>query len=185
MFENTAATAGAAAIVTFWKEAGPELWFAKRPDFDHRFREQFLDLHLEAARRKLSRLLEFPEGALALCLLLDQFPRNAFRGTPHMYATDEVALEVADAAVRAGHDRALDPALALFVYLPFGHSERLDDQNRSVELAQRLGSDSVAHAVGHRAIVERFGRFPHRNPILGRVMLPAEQRFLDEGGFAG
>ena len=102
-----------------------------------------------------------------------------------MYATDELAREVADAAVRAGHDRALEPGLALFVYLPFGHSERLADQDRSVELSRRLGADYVEHAAGHRAIVERFGRFPHRNPILGRPMRPDEQRFLDEGGFAG
>ncbi len=154
-------------------------------DFDRRFREQFLELHLEAARGKLSRWLEFPEGALALCLLLDQFPRNAFRGTAHMYATDRLALELADAVVSAGYDRALDPALVLFAYLPFGHSERIADQDRSVELARRLGDDSLAHALGHRAIVARFGRFPHRNPILGRRMRPDEQRFLDEGGFAG
>lgn len=185
MLENHAAPEGAAAVVTFWKEAGPERWFAKEPEFDRRFREQFLELHLEAARGKLSRWLESPEGALALCLLLDQFPRNAFRATAHMYTTDGLALEVADAAIRAGHDRALEPALALFVYLPFGHSERLAHQDRSVELNRRLGDDYVAHAVGHRAIVERFGRFPHRNPILGRSMLPLEQRFLDEGGFAG
>ncbi|HEU5074560.1 MAG TPA: DUF924 family protein, partial [Polyangiaceae bacterium] len=132
-----------------------------------------------------ARWLELPEGALALCLLLDQFPRNAFRGTAHMYATDRLALEVADAAVRAGHDRALAPSLAAFVYLPFGHSESLRDQDRSVELTRRLGDDYLAHALGHRAIVERFGRFPHRNPILGRPMLPIEERFLAEGGFAG
>jgi len=185
MSSKTAAPEGAASIVTFWTDAGPELWFAKEPEFDRRFREQFLELHLEAARGKLSGWVESPEGALALCLLLDQFPRNAFRGTAHMYATDGLAREVADAAVRAGHDRALDLALALFVYLPFGHSERLADQDRSVELARRLGDDSLAHALGHRAIVERFGRFPHRNPILGRAMLAVEQRFLDEGGFSG
>jgi uncharacterized protein (DUF924 family) len=175
----------AAAVVTFWKEAGRERWFAKDPEFDRRFRDRFLALHLEAARGNLSSLLESPEGALALCLLLDQFPRNAFRGTAHMYATDELARKAADAAVRAEHDRVLEPPLALFVYLPFGHSERLADQDRSVELSQRLGADYLAHALGHRAIVERFGRFPHRNPILGRTMRSDEQRFLDEGGFAG
>jgi uncharacterized protein (DUF924 family) len=185
MSEKIVAPGGLGDVVAFWKEAGRERWFAKDPEFDRRFRDQFLLLHLEAARGKLSSLLESPEGALGLCLLLDQFPRNAFRGTPHMYATDELARRVADTAVRRGHDRALEPALALFVYLPFGHSERLSDQDRSVELTHRLGADYLAHAVGHRTIVERFGRFPHRNAILGRPMRPEEQRFLDEGGFAG
>jgi uncharacterized protein (DUF924 family) len=172
-------------VVDFWRRAGQKLWFAKEPEFDRRFRDEFLLLHLDAAHGALSGFLETPEGALALCLLLDQFPRNAFRGTPRMYATDELARSVADAAVRAEHDRFLEPELALFVYLPFGHSERLDDQDRSVELSRRLGGDYLAHAVNHRAIIERFGRFPHRNPILGRPMRADEQRFLDEGGFAG
>jgi uncharacterized protein (DUF924 family) len=177
--------AAPATVVEFWRSAGPKLWFAKDPAFDRRFRDEFLPAHLEAARGELSSFLDTPEGALALCLLLDQFPRNAFRGTPRMYATDELARSVADAAVKAGHDRVLEPALVPFVYLPFGHSERLHDQDRSVELCGRLGGDSLAHAVGHRSIIERFGRFPHRNPILGRPMRPDEQRFLDEGGFAG
>jgi len=185
MVESQHAAEVAATVVTFWKEAGEKRWFAKNPEFDRRFREQFLELHLEAARGKLSHLLEFPDGALALCLLLDQFPRNAFRGTAHMYATDELARTVADRAVRAGYDRALAADLALFIYLPFGHSERLADQDRSVELSRRLGADHAAHALGHRTIIERFGRFPHRNPILSRPMRDVEQRFLDEGGFAG
>lgn len=179
------AAADAASVVEFWKAAGEQLWFAKDPNFDEKFRERFLALHLEAARGELDGLLASPVGALALCLLFDQYPRNAFRGTPHMYATDELARKVADAAIRAGHDRAIEPPLSLFFYLPFGHSESLSDQDRSVELARRLGPDYLVHALEHRAIVERFGRFPHRNPILGRSMRSDEQRFLDDGGFAG
>ncbi len=172
-------------VVEFWKQAGPELWFAKDPEFDRRFRERFLTLHEAAARSELGSWLETPDGALALCILLDQYPRNSFRGTPRMYATDALARAVADAAIRAGHDRALSHPLAMFVYLPFGHSEEPADQERSVELVRRLGQPHLSHAERHRDIVRRFGRFPHRNSILGRPMRPEEQRYLDEGGFKG
>ena len=168
----------------FWRDAGPKLWFAKDPAFDRRFRERFLKLYERAARGELAGWLATADGALALCLLLDQFPRNAFRGTPRMYATDARARAAAEAAVAAGHDGELGE-LALFVYLPFGHSESLADQDRALELCKRLGAMHAEHAERHRAIVRRFGRFPHRNPILGRPMLPEEQRFLDEGGFRG
>ncbi|HMJ10173.1 MAG TPA: DUF924 family protein [Polyangiaceae bacterium] len=174
----------ARAVVEFWRQAGPQQWFAKAPDFDRRFRERFLASYEAAARGELDAWLSTPEGALALCLLLDQFPRNAFRGTPRMYVSDERARSVAEAAIHAGHDRVLG-GLAVFVYLPFGHSENLADQERSVALAQRLGQPHVEHAQGHRDIVRRFGRFPHRNPILGRSMRPEEQRYLDDGGFRG
>jgi uncharacterized protein (DUF924 family) len=173
------------AVVRFWVDAGPKRWFAKDPSFDRAFRERFLRLHEAAARRELSHWLKTAEGALGLCLLLDQFPRNAFRGTPRMYATDELAREVARLAIEAGHDRAVSADLALFVYLPFAHSESLADQERSVELMKRIGKANLGHAEGHREIVRRFGRFPHRNPILGRVMTTEERRFLDSGGFSG
>lgn len=175
----------AKALVAFWKAAGPALWFAKDPAFDRRFRESFAALYEAAARSELDSWLLTPEGALALCLLLDQYPRNSFRGTKRMYATDELARSAADAAIRSGHDLAVELELALFMYLPLGHSESLADQERSVALAKRLGPRSLEHAQGHRDIVRRFGRFPHRNPILGRSMKPEEQRFLDQGGFAG
>ena len=177
--------AAAAAVVDFWRQAGPALWFAKDDDFDRRFRERFLTLHEAAARNELSSWLATADGALALVVLLDQFPRNAFRGTPRMYATDRLARAVADAAMDAGHDRAVDPELQFFFYLPLGHSEDLADQERSVALCRRLGQPTLSHAEGHRDIVRRFGRFPHRNPILGREMTKEEQRFLDDGGFAG
>jgi uncharacterized protein (DUF924 family) len=122
---------------------------------------------------------------LALVLLLDQFPRNAFRGTSRMFASDAMAREVASAAIDAGHDRAVEAGLQVFFYLPFAHSENLADQERSVALNLRLGEPGLSDAEGNRLIVKRFGRFPHRNPILGRAMTPEEQLFLDEGGFAG
>ena len=173
------------AIVTFWREAGPGLWFAKDDTFDRRFRDRFLASHEAAARGELAGWAATAGGALGLVLLLDQFPRNAFRGTPRMYATDALARDVAAAAVDAGHDRAVEARLPLFFYLPFGHSEDLADQERSVALARRLGQPDLSHAERHRDIVRRFGRFPHRNPILGRAMRPEEQRFLDDGGYRG
>lgn len=172
-------------VTAFWRDAGPALWFAKDEAFDTRFRTRFLALHEAAARGDLADWAGTPEGALALLVLLDQFPRNAFRGTPRMYATDPLARRVAAAAIAAGHDAALEPAMRLFIYLPFGHSEDLVDQERSVELARSLGQPSLSHAERHRDIIRRFGRFPHRNPILGRSMTPVEQRYLDEGGYAG
>jgi uncharacterized protein (DUF924 family) len=122
---------------------------------------------------------------LALVILLDQFPRNAFRGTTRMYATDGLAREVADAALAAGHDHRIEPELRLFLYLPFAHSETLRDQERSVALAEKLGDPSLSHARGHHEIIRRFGRFPHRNRILGRTTTQEEQRFLEEDGFKG
>jgi uncharacterized protein (DUF924 family) len=175
----------ASAVVSFWREAGPSLWFAKDPAFDQRFRERFLSLHEAAMRGELMPWMRSEQGALALMILLDQFPRNAFRGTPRMYASDGLARVLADAAIRAGHDQRIEPDLRLFMYLPFGHSELLADQQRSLELTRSLGEPNSSHAQRHHDIVKRFGRFPHRNSILGRTMRPEEQRFLDEGGYSG
>ena len=174
-----------ADVTAFWRDAGPTLWFSKDEAFDTRFRTLFLALHESAARGDLAAWAATPEGSLALLVLLDQFPRNAFRGTPRMYATDPLARRIAAAAIDAGHDAALEPAMRLFMYLPFGHSEDPSDQERSVEFAHGLGQPSLSHAEHHRDIIRRFGRFPHRNPILGRSMTAAEQRYLDEGGYAG
>ena len=173
------------SVVQFWRDAGPKMWFAKSADFDRTFRERFLEQHEAAARQELMGWLTTAEGALALVLLLDQFPRNAFRDTPRMYATDELARQVADSAIAAGHDRAVPDDLAVFFYLPFGHSEILSHQERCVALATRLGDPHPARAQHHCDIVRRFGRFPHRNALLGRVTTAEEQRYLDEGGYKG
>lgn len=175
----------AQSVLVFWAAAGPTRWFAKNPAFDTEFRVRCLVWHEAAARGQLDRWSANPQAALALVLLLDQFPRNAFRGTPRMYATDAQAREVAAAAIEAGHDLAVDEPLRLFFYLPFAHSEHLADQDRSVALCRDLPPPSPANSQRHRDIIRRFGRFPHRNPILGRGMTADEQRYLDEGGYQG
>jgi uncharacterized protein (DUF924 family) len=172
-------------VVAFWRDAGPALWFAKDPAFDARFRERFLLDHESAARGELAQWQSTPEGALALVLLLDQFPRNAFRDTARMYDTDALARKIASTAFAAGYDQGVERELRKFFVLPFAHSEDLTDQERSVALARRIGPDDLAHAQHHRDIVRRFGRFPHRNAILGRESTPQEKDYLANGGYAG
>ncbi|TEA79450.1 DUF924 family protein [Allopusillimonas ginsengisoli] len=175
----------AQALVDFWKQAGPKAWFAKNDAFDAAFRDRFMTHHWLAARAGLDGWVDNPIGALALVLLLDQFPRNAFRGTPHMFATDGLARVHARAAIGAGHIQNIDSALVLFFCVPFIHSEELVDQRYGVELYRRYASDNLSFALDHCAIIDRFGRFPHRNPLMGRNSTPDEIRFLEEGGFAG
>lgn len=172
-------------IIDFWTEAGPALWFAKDPAFDARFRERYLGLYEAAARGESTNWGATPDGALALVLLLDQFPRNAFRGTARMYATDSMARAAARAAIESGFLERVPRELQKFFVLPFAHSEDDADQARSVQLAKRVGPEELARAQHHRDIVRRFGRFPHRNKILGRVSTKAEQDYLDNGGYAG
>jgi uncharacterized protein (DUF924 family) len=172
-------------VVAFWREAGRGRWFRTDDAFDRQFRDRFLLAHEAAKGGQLGAWTHEPNGALALLILLDQFPRNAFRGTSRMFDSDEKAREVAGYAVRMGFHKAFDADLRNFFYLPFMHSEQLKDQDVGVELARELGGAALEHARAHRGIIERFGRFPHRNAVLGRVTTPAEQRFLDDGGFAG
>ena len=172
-------------VVRFWEQAGPQRWFRRDAGFDAQFRERFLALHESAATGALDPWLASADGALALVLLLDQFPRNAFRGTARVYATDARARAAADSAIRAGFDRMVPPALRQFFYLPYMHSEQLEDLERCVRLNEPLGGEPLRFALHHRDIVARFGRFPHRNAILGRTSTPDEDRFLAEGGFGG
>lgn len=176
---------GALSVLQFWTDAGPSLWFAKDAEFDRLFRTRFILDHEAAARGDLDYWQSTPEGALALVILLDQFPRNAFRGTPRMYDTDALARRVATRALAAGYDQVTGPILRKFFVLPFAHSEELADQERAVALARRIGADDLAHAEHHRDIVRRFGRFPHRNRILGRESTRAEIDYLEHGGYQG
>ena len=174
-------------VVAFWKDAGPSKWFAKDEVFDARFRERFEDAHFRAARRELDPWVETPEGSLALLILLDQFPRNVFRGTGHAFATDPLARMFASRALEAGHDLQIEGDIRRFFYLPFQHSEDLVDQARQMALFQtrmeRTSTDRWAEH--HHGVIARFGRFPHRNRALGRETTPEELAFLDEDGFRG
>lgn len=173
----------AADVVAFWREAGPEQWFRGGEAFDAACRARLGDAHHAAARRELDAWAATAEGALALLLLLDQIPRNIFRGSAHAFATDGLARHVAVRALDAGHDAAFEPALRAFFYLPFEHSEAPADQDRSVALFDALGDANYRdYAHAHRDVIARFGRFPHRNAALGRDTTPAEQAWLDAGG---
>lgn len=176
---------GALAVIEFWKQAGPKRWFAKDEAFDRRFREAFHTAHFQAARRELENWMQSPEGALALLLLLDQFPRNTFRGTAHMFATDPLARLYARQMVEAGMDQLIETPLRAFCYLPFAHSEDPEDQQLSVALNKNLDANTYHWAKEHARIIERFGRFPHRNEVLARVTTEEERTFLEGGGFSG
>lgn len=175
----------AQAIVDFWVKAGPSSWFAKNDEFDAQFRDRFMMHHWLAARSSLDAWMQDPTGALALVLLVDQFPRNAFRGTPHMFATDGLGRKHARAAIAAGHADHIDEALVLFLCVPFIHSEALVDQRYGVELYRRFCPDNLRFALDHCAIIDRFGRFPHRNALMGRRSTQEELGFLEQGGFKG
>lgn len=174
----------AADVITFWREAGPERWFKKDFAFDQAILERFLATHEAAADGKLTAWERSAEGALALLILLDQFPRNMFRGDARTFATDPLARAVAAGALVRGFDGQFEPQMRSFFYLPFEHSEDLADQDRSVAFYRAMGdADLLKWAELHADIIRRFGRFPHRNQILGRSTTPEEQAFLDSGGF--
>jgi uncharacterized protein (DUF924 family) len=175
-----------AAVVSFWRAAGPTRWFKADPAFDRQVRLRLLPAHEAAAAGTLDIWQRTATGALALCILLDQAPRNMFRGTPRAFATDAKARAVAHAAIANGMHRRIAPPMRAFFFLPFEHSESLEDQHRCVALFAEAGdADGLRWAEMHRDIIASFGRFPHRNRILDRETQPEEQRFLDEGGFVG
>ncbi len=178
-------------VLAFWfgREDEPgygefrEAWFRKDPEFDQQVQERFGPLYKRAAAGELDGWREEARSCLALVICLDQFPRNMFRGDGRTHATDDKALETARYALERALDRELPPFQRVFVYMPFMHSESVEDQRRSVELFGRLAEkpgapDLTSYAVGHMEIVERFGRFPHRNVILGRETTPEEAEFL-------
>jgi len=174
-------------VLEFWlAPANRPQWFKKEAAFDEEVRRRFEAVHERAAAGRLASWQETPEGALALLLCLDQFPRNMYRGTPRAFATDAKARLVADWAVDRGFDMSFkDEQVRLFFYLPFEHSEDLDDQHRAVELTrQRCAADPeiLRYAILHRDVIEKFGRFPHRNAILGRPNTPDEEEYLQQPG---
>jgi len=176
----------AVAITAFWRAAGPDKWFAKNAAFDAAIAERFTDAHHAAARGAFAAWENEAEACLALLLLVDQFPRNLFRDSAHAFATDPMALAAAKRALRRGFDARCGVQMKQFFYLPLMHSENLADQDLCLALClQAGGADNIKYARLHRDIIVQFGRYPHRNAVLGRVTTAAERRFLDEGGFAG
>jgi uncharacterized protein (DUF924 family) len=170
-------------IVRIWRNAGPAKWFVRDDGFDVELRARFLDEHVAASRREREAMLDDVDSALALILLLDQVPRNVFRNSAHAFATDPLAREYADHAIAVGFDLNVDPALRIFFYMPFEHSETLADQDRAVELIEALSdANYLKYAHAHRDVIRRFGRFPHRNRALARSSTPDEQVWLDAGG---
>jgi uncharacterized protein (DUF924 family) len=188
-------TAGWLDVLELWFGAlgSPEFgrdrrqWFEKSDAFDGLIRERFLATHEAAAAGRLDSWAERPLAALALVVTLDQFPRNMFRGTPRAFATDAKALAVARGIVSRGFDAAYVSVQRWFAYLPFEHAEDLTAQTESLALFDRLRDDPASagtfgYAMRHYAVIERFGRFPHRNAILGRASTPEELAFLATPG---
>ncbi|MBX3476590.1 MAG: DUF924 family protein [Brevundimonas sp.] len=173
-------------VVDFWKEAGPDRWFAKDEAFDAEFRDRFMDAHLAAARRELDGWMDTAEGALALMVLLDQFPRNVWRNTAHAFATDPLARHFALTALDAGRDQEVENDLRRFFYLPLQHAEDMALQDLQVRLFQAMDRPADDRwAEHHHGVMTRFGRFPHRNRALGRETTPEEAEFLKQDGFRG
>ncbi|MBF2027613.1 MAG: DUF924 domain-containing protein [Oscillatoriales cyanobacterium C42_A2020_001] len=181
-------------ILTFWfvdptglATKNRKAWFSKDLAFDQEIRDRFLAVYEQAAAGQLDHWQETASGVLALILLLDQFPRNLFRGMPQAFATDAKAVSLAQAAIARGLDQAMPPIQRWFVYLPLMHSEDLEVQHQSVEVFRQFEHDpevqsSYPYALKHLEVIQRFGRFPHRNAILGRKSTPEETEFLKQPG---
>ncbi|MEM7552662.1 MAG: DUF924 family protein [Cyanobacteria bacterium P01_A01_bin.84] len=164
-----------------------KFWFNKTPNFDQQIIDNFLQDYHNAAAGHLNDWIKDPQKCLALILLLDQFPRHMFRGTPQAFATDWDALSAAQHAIYQEYDKPMSPVQRWFIYLPFEHSENLEHQRKAVKLFQKLSHDpasssSINYALKHMQVIERFGRFPHRNVILGRASTPEETEFLSQVG---
>ena len=172
----------AAAVLRFWFEEHPKDWFVKNADFDAEIRARFHSLHEAAATGTLAHWADEARSCLALVIVLDQFPRNIYRGDARAFASDELARSVARVILERGWDKQMTQAEQLFAYLPFEHSESLEDQNLSCELMKDFDAEQLRYATRHREIIERFGRFPHRNDILGRESTAAEIEFLKQPG---
>jgi uncharacterized protein (DUF924 family) len=172
-------------VLAFWREAGEDKWFAKDDAFDTAIRERFLATYEAAAAGGLAGWEATAEGALALTIVLDQFPRNMFRGTARCFAADATARAVANRALKRSYELDVPAKERGFFFLPFMHSETLADQERCVALYREAGDANLTYAIEHADIIRRFGRFPHRNAVLGRATTPDEQAFLDGGGFKG
>ncbi len=176
-------------ILTFWfgdtdlarDRERREVWFRSTPEFDAAIVDRYADVHERAGGGAFDHFVESPADCLALIIVLDQFPRNIFRGSPRAFATDAKAREITRIALDRGHDVSLSVWHRIFMYLPFEHSEYLADQDRACALYEPLGEErSLQAALGHRDAIRRFGRFPHRNDVLGRTNTPDEDLYLED-----
>jgi uncharacterized protein (DUF924 family) len=184
--DTSAANMSASDVLAFWRAAGPAKWFKKDSAFDAEIMSRFAPLRRDAAAGSLAGWEAAAESALALVIVLDQFPRNMFRGKADAFATDALGRGVAERAIARGFDQKVPASERLFFYLPFEHSESLADQERAVALVGTLGNpDLTRWSELHADVIRRFGRFPHRNSALGRATTREEQEYLDAGGFAG
>ncbi|MFQ5562615.1 MAG: DUF924 family protein [Parvularculaceae bacterium] len=175
------------AVLKFWfEEAGPGRWFSKNSTFDEEIARRFGPLYEEAAAGRLDVWRAHADSALALIIMLDQFSRNLLRGRTEAFACDDKAVALAEGAIRRRFDMITPKKRRPFFYMPFMHSEQLAVQERSVQLfkARLPGSSNLPFAQEHRDIIARFGRFPHRNSVLRRVMRPEEAAYLAAGGFS-
>ncbi len=168
-------------IIDFWfSDEVSKLWFNSTPEFDALLRERYLELWQQASRGELDHWRQSAEGCLALAIILDQFPLNMFRGDARSFSTEAQSREVARAAIDQGFDQQLEPRQKAFLYMPFMHSEDLADQHYALELFDQQGLEgNLRFARHHLGIIEKFGRFPHRNEVLGRQSSPAEIEYLN------
>lgn len=171
-------------VQEFWfKECGPKDWFKKSDALDAEIQDRFGSLHAQLSHKAPDDFLSSPEDAFAAIILFDQLSRNLFRGDPRSFASDALALRIARGIIAMGWDKDIAHSRRVFVYLPFEHSEELKDQDTSVELIEALGDEEFTrYAKAHRDVIKRFGRFPHRNAILGRSSTRAEEAYLSQPG---
>jgi len=169
-------------IIKFWfEENGPEAWYRKSAEFDQEIRDRFTDIHGEAASGELSEWMGTAKGRLAEIIVLDQFSRNMFRDKPESFAYDDIALERAKEAISMGDDKKLNTTQRAFLYMPYMHSESLAIHEEAVTLFSKPGlENNLDYEYKHKDIIEKFGRYPHRNAILGRDSTPEEMEFLKQ-----
>ena len=175
-------------VLDFWFEENADKWFIKDDSFDKAVQSEFEPLYNEFKDLPHRELTSSPKEALAMIITLDQFPRNMYRGTPEAFAADKMALCIAKESIQKGYDKKLNPVERVFMYLPFEHSEDIEDQKDAVKFFTVLFEENptfaevLDYAIQHLNIIKRFGRFPHRNKILGRESTPEEVEFLKEEG---
>ena len=173
-------------VLDFWFSAGPKKWFAKDDAFDDTIRERFLALHVKAVNGSIEEWADNPVATLALIIVLDQFSRNLHRNSPLAFANDDKALGLSQSLIAKRRDIEFPMDVRLWIYMPFQHSEDLEIQDRSIALFETIDDpENLRFAHIHRDIILKFGRFPHRNEVLGRTSSVEELQFLADGGFSG